>query len=276
MSAIRFAEYYHSLASGMQLYQQTNRHLIELAELRPGMAVLDLACGTGLTSEAALAQVPDGLRLYLLDKSADMVAEAKRHIGDRATAYYVADALSAASLLPEKVDRVLCNMSFWQFANPQAVLQGLRSVVKPTGFVLFNLLGTYFNAERSVSPQWAFMQALFQQGQVASPPQMVERMPNQRSIEGTLNETGFKPAHFEIQTIASALPDTEAGGELYNYLRLYPVPGLKEPATTPLLLRELASAIERYSPKWKVAYFAGQPALSPEEAIQLRLGPKQP
>lgn len=272
-----WGEYYQAIASQMALYRQSNRRLAELADLRPGMAVLDLACGSGLTSLAALNEVPEGLRLYLADSSPAMIAEAKRQVGDRAAAYHVADAVEIAGFVPEKLDRVLCNLSLWYFSKPEAVLEQCRKLLKPTGRLCFSLLGTYFNTGGGVvSPQWAYVRELHERGELPRALPEVERLPNQRSIEGTLNGVRFKPFHYSMQEIETTAPETEPGGELHNWLRLYPALGgeTREEAVARSLapLPDLAEAIAAWRPRWRVVHFMAQPAISPEEALQLKFG----
>lgn len=272
-----WGEYYHAIASQMALYRASNRRLVELAELKPGMSVLDLACGSGLTSQAALEAVPEGLTLYLLDASASMIETARAQIGDRAAGYLVADASQAADLLPGKMDRILCNLSLWYFKDPEAVLRSLRPLLKPTGRLCFTLLGSFFNAGGGVvSPQWALMHALHKAGRIGRAIPDVEFLPNQRSIEGTLHGTGFKPIHFDLLEIPTQAPETEPGGELYNLLRLHPVtdaPSFAEAvARSHAWLREQAEAIAAWQPSWRTVTFMAQPAISPEEILMAKFG----
>jgi trans-aconitate 2-methyltransferase len=57
--------------------------LARLEGIAPDATVLDVGCGTGLVTEALLALVPQG-RVLAIDASADMVALARRRLGDRA------------------------------------------------------------------------------------------------------------------------------------------------------------------------------------------------
>ncbi|MFZ5827683.1 MAG: class I SAM-dependent methyltransferase [Bacillota bacterium] len=272
-----WGQYYHQIASQMALYRESNRRLCELAELRPGMTVVDLAAGSGLTALAALEQVPEGLNLIAIDSSASMLNEARRHLGDRVTAYHVADAAKGAALIEAKVDRVLCNMSLWTFPSPEGVLAAWREKIKPTGRLCFNLFGTYFNTGGDVvSPQYALIQELHRRGELSRGLPQVDRLPNQRSIEGTLTMARYKPFHFELQEIESARPDTEPGGELYNLMRLTPaLPGRdhhEAVARTLALLPELGEAIAAQSPRWRVVHFMAQPSISPEEMLMTKFG----
>src|SRR5215218_8083024 len=54
-----------------------------LEGIAPDATVLDIGCGTGRVTEALLALVPKG-RVRALDASAEMVALARRRLGDRA------------------------------------------------------------------------------------------------------------------------------------------------------------------------------------------------
>jgi ubiquinone/menaquinone biosynthesis C-methylase UbiE len=272
-----WGEYYHAIASGMALFRQSNRSLAEAAELRPGMAVVDLAAGSGLTSLAALEAVPEGLDLTLIDASPALIETARANLGDRAAAYHAADAMAIADLVPQKVDRVLCNLAIWYFRNPEGVMREIRKVLKPTGRLCFTLSGTYFNTGGGVvSPQWAFMRVLQEKGLIPRALPEVERLPNQRSIEGTLQGAGFKPFFYKMDEIDSPVPDAEPGSELAGWLRLYPVmPGdtrAEAVERTLALLPETAGEIAAWKPRWRTVLFQAQPQISPEEAIMFKFG----
>jgi ubiquinone/menaquinone biosynthesis C-methylase UbiE len=272
-----WGEYYHAIASRMALYTESNRSLAEAADLRPGLKVVDLACGSGLTSLAALEAVPAGLDLTLLDSDPSMVAAARTHVGARATCH-VADALDIAAHVPDKVDRVLCNLAFFSFRDPEAVLREVRKVLKPTGRIVFSLLNTYFNINGTlVSPQWALLRHLHAAGRIARGVNDVDRLPNQRSIEGTLSGAGYKPFFYKATAIESTVPDWEPGGELYQQLDLYPVfGGADGPKQSHAALQEATPAIAALPVGWRVVVFAAQPQLGAEEAFRLRFGGKLP
>jgi len=276
-----WGDYYHAIAATMALYQESNRQLVSMSELRPGMSVVDLACGSGLTTLAALAAVPEGLRIYLVDHDPSMLETARRLVGDRVVAIHQADAADAADLIGEQVDRVLCNMSLWQFANPEAVLRRWRGAIKPAGRLCFNLSGTYFNTgEAIVSPQWALLRALHQQGRQVRPVQDLERLPNRRSIEGTLSACGFKPFVHEVQPIQSAKPEAGPGGELHSLIELTPpLGGDSFHGAVQESLTALAGVTDQVSVArvaWRVAHFMAQPAVNPTEVLLARLGGKMP
>jgi trans-aconitate 2-methyltransferase len=60
--------------------------LARLDGIAPDATVLDVGCGSGRVTEALAALVPQG-RVLALDASAEMVALARRRLGDRATVW---------------------------------------------------------------------------------------------------------------------------------------------------------------------------------------------
>ncbi|HYG59435.1 MAG TPA: class I SAM-dependent methyltransferase [Symbiobacteriaceae bacterium] len=276
-----WGEYYHAIASQMALFRESNRSLVEAARLSPGMTVIDLGCGSGLTALAALDAVPEGLKLILVDASPSMIETARRNLGDRVAEYHVADAGQIASLVTERVDRVLCNLAVWYFRDPEAVLREVRKVLKLTGHVAFSLSGTYFNTGGdAVSPQWALMRVLADRGLIPRALPDVDRLPNQRSIEGTLQGAGLKPFFYKAVDIPTERSETEPGGELHEWVRLYPVLEGKtraEAADRSLaVLPAAAEAIAAHAPKWRTVIFMAQPQITAEEAILTRFAGRGP
>lgn len=274
--ASSIGSYYHAIAGQMAIYRESNRRLAAAADLKPGMQVVDLACGSGLTSLAALDVVPAGLQLTLIDSSQAMIDEARRNLeawGVQAT-YHVADANNVGQLVTEKVDRVLCNLSLWYFAKPEDVLRELRKVIKPVGRLCFSLLGSYFNVGGEVvSPYWALVKVLADRGVLPRALPDVDRLPNQRSIEGTLLGAGFKPLSFALDEIEA--PDEE----LADWLRLYPIAdGATRAEAVEKSLALLASArdeIAAWKPRWRTVRFEAQPQINPEEVLLAKFAGKK-
>jgi len=276
-----WGEYVHGIASQMALYRESARRLCELAELRSGMTVVDLGAGTGLTSLAALDLVPEGLHLTVVEPGPSLLAAARARIGDRAQAFHQVDPAAAAGLVPDKVDRVLCNLALLSFPDPEGVLRAWRGKIKPAGRFCFSLSGTWFNVLRDqVTPQYVFLQELHRQGLLSRAVPSVDRLPNRRSVEGTLKGAGYSPAHYEVQEIAATRPETEPGGELYNLTRIHPaLPGRDHREAVERTLAALpgaAPAIAAQGARWRVVHFVAQPALTPEEIILERFGGRLP
>ncbi|MEM9557152.1 MAG: methyltransferase domain-containing protein [Acidobacteriota bacterium] len=141
------AREYAALAGEIATYRESNRALVEAADLRPGHAVLDLACGGGATLGAAFDAEPGLARAWAVDWSPGMVDEARRRLeAVRPAGVTLKTVVAPAGALAEhvpgvRVDRVLCNGAFWQFDAPRAVLSQIAELLTPEGRLAFTLPG---------------------------------------------------------------------------------------------------------------------------------------
>src|SRR3954469_12258762 len=117
--------------------------MLDLAALRPGQRVLELACGPGGLGLAAAARVaPDG-EVVLSDVAAEMSAIA----GARAEAAGVGNVSTAVLDLEEidqpdaSYDAVLCREGFMFAVDPAAAARELARVLKPGGRVVLAVWG---------------------------------------------------------------------------------------------------------------------------------------
>lgn len=128
------------------MYQELSRVMVELADIQPGMRVLDVGCGTGITTQAVLPNVGERGHIYALDISGPMLEVARRQIASPQVTFVQADAADAANRLAgeKPVERIVCNSVFWQFRHKPQVLAALRQLLAPDGFFIFNAPEPYF------------------------------------------------------------------------------------------------------------------------------------
>jgi len=117
--------------------------MLEMAALRPGERVVDVACGTGLVTFAAADAVgPEGT-VVGTDISEKMVeaasAEAERRGASRVS-FARMDA-EALDLPPASADAVLCALGLMYFPDPVAALAGMRNVLADGGRVAVAVWG---------------------------------------------------------------------------------------------------------------------------------------
>ncbi len=108
--------------------------LIDLAEVRPGMHVLDVACGTGVVTRLAGDRVGMAGRVVGLDINAAMLSVARGlpPVGGASVEWLEASALEMP--LPDAAfDVVLCQHGLQQFPDRPAALQEMRRVLIPDG-----------------------------------------------------------------------------------------------------------------------------------------------
>jgi len=109
--------------------------LLEMAGIRPGERVLDVACGTGVVSfRAAELTGPSGA-VVATDISEAMVTAVKQEASNRAAANVTAARMDAEVLdFPGgSFDVALCALGLMYVPDPGAALAEMRRVLKPQG-----------------------------------------------------------------------------------------------------------------------------------------------
>jgi ubiquinone/menaquinone biosynthesis C-methylase UbiE len=112
--------------------------MLDLANLRAGDRVLDVAAGTGDQTLMAARRVGPTGYLLATDNSTSMLnvaAEAARNAGLTNVDTRVMDAENI-DLDADSFDAVICRMGLMLFSNPVKALIGMYHVVKPTGRVV--------------------------------------------------------------------------------------------------------------------------------------------
>ena len=133
-NAWRYAEF----ARAHTTYQQTSRDVVGLACPAADATVVDLASGTGITTEAILPVLGENGRVIAVDASKAMLAAARLVIHDERVRWLH----SPAELLDDGavagVDAVVCNSAIWQ-TDVQVTAAAVRHVLHPGGRFVFNL-----------------------------------------------------------------------------------------------------------------------------------------
>jgi ubiquinone/menaquinone biosynthesis C-methylase UbiE len=133
------AEEYATFASRNNFYRHTAETMLNLAEIEPGMVVVDLACGTGSVTEAIFRE-PYGkaVKIIAIDSSPQMLACAQRRLACPNVEFHCEKAENLGKVLVTPVDRILCNAAFWMFDKPR-VLSKIQRILKPSGKCLMGL-----------------------------------------------------------------------------------------------------------------------------------------
>jgi ubiquinone/menaquinone biosynthesis C-methylase UbiE len=234
------------------MYHELSRLMVQLAKIEPGMQVLDLGCGTGVTTQAVLHELGDSGQIYALDISAPMLDVAREQVASNRVSFIEADA--AATGLPDRsVERVVCNSVFWQFRHKPEVMAELRRVLTPDGRFVFNVPEPYFMFE--AIPRSQRVSVLFEQ--LAAERYGVGRQ-DLRTIEVFLRNHGFEIAGRQI------LERTRSAAESYLFMQIPVATAWMEPPLnyeTRLALLEEAHQLADPNPssKQRWMYFIVQP-----------------
>jgi ubiquinone/menaquinone biosynthesis C-methylase UbiE len=116
------------------------KDLIDAASLRPGEAVLDVACGTGIVARIAAHRVGPTGTVAGLDVNAGML-EVARSASDSAGIPWHEASAEAMPLPDESFDVVACQLGLQFFADKAGALREMHRVLKPGGRLLINVPG---------------------------------------------------------------------------------------------------------------------------------------
>ncbi|MDM8520404.1 class I SAM-dependent methyltransferase [Anaerolineales bacterium HSG6] len=138
------ARHYQIFTEQTRMYQELSQIMIDLAQLQPSMQVLDLGCGTGVTSQLALKQLGSTGQIQALDISEPMLEIARQNISSSQVTFLHVDVTQCADYIKKPVDRILCNSVFWQFRHKSQLLHHLRKIIAQDGRFIFNVPEPYF------------------------------------------------------------------------------------------------------------------------------------
>ena len=136
--------------------------LVETVALRPGDAVLDVACGTGVTTRLAHDRVAPGGRVTGLDINASMIAKARDLAAAMDIDWLEADACDSG-LEAATIDAVISQHGYHYFPDKPGALREFLRVLRPGGRMALSIWdghSPYTRAvcsavERHISPEIA-------------------------------------------------------------------------------------------------------------------------
>lgn len=135
------AEHYQRFVHEHSVYDWLNRELVERAELGTARRVLDLGCGTGATTRAALALMPADAEVLGVDGSEEMIEVGRANTLDPRARFVVhaADELASAPHIVGPFDRILSNAALFQFPDLPGVLDACAALLAPAGLFVFDV-----------------------------------------------------------------------------------------------------------------------------------------
>jgi ubiquinone/menaquinone biosynthesis C-methylase UbiE len=126
-------EYYEH--SWKRQLQPAQTRLLEMAALQPGERVLDVACGTGLVTFRAAAQVGPGGAVIGTDIAARMVEHARQTATRKQLSHVTFERMGAEALQYSdgEFDAALCALGLMYVPQPLQALREMYRVLKPGG-----------------------------------------------------------------------------------------------------------------------------------------------
>ena len=114
--------------------------LVHLAALRPGLRVVDIACGTGIVSRLAAERVGAEGTVVGIDINPGMLAVARAAAPDSAIEWHEANA-NSLPLPDDAFDVALCQMGLQFIPDKAIAVREMRRVLAVGGRLLINLPG---------------------------------------------------------------------------------------------------------------------------------------
>ncbi|HEX6525206.1 MAG TPA: class I SAM-dependent methyltransferase [Streptosporangiaceae bacterium] len=173
------------------LYRQSSQDLVRLAHPAPDASVVDLACGTGATTEAVLAVLGADGRVLAVDSAQAMLTEARSQVRDDRVRWLRARAEHLDRYGTGAVDVVVCNSAIWQ-TDVSATVAAVRRVLRAGGRFVFNvgaqLLADHADPGRPGDPLIELMETIAARDHGwAAPP-----VASGRHEQGELSESGLR------------------------------------------------------------------------------------
>ncbi len=112
--------------------------LLTFVSLKPGEAVLDVACGTGVTTRIAKLDVGNGGRVTGLDINAGMLAKARELAADMDITWIESDVLGTG-LPKDNFNVVISQHGYHYFPDQPAALREFYRVLAPSGRIAMSI-----------------------------------------------------------------------------------------------------------------------------------------
>lgn len=107
--------------------------LVERANLRAGLQLLDVACGTGVVTRAAAAVIGPTGSIVATDLNDDMLAEARRHAVVGAPVQWRQADATELPFETETFDALVCQQGLQFVPDKAAAVAEMRRVLRPDG-----------------------------------------------------------------------------------------------------------------------------------------------
>ncbi|MFH1649608.1 MAG: class I SAM-dependent methyltransferase [Candidatus Woesearchaeota archaeon] len=133
---------YDEYSKQFHQYIETSKVLVQFAG-RLGPRIVDLACGTGITTKAIADVAPDS-SITAIDFSLAMLEQAKKNINAK-NILFIHDSAENVHKHVKGATAIICNSAFWQFPDQDKVLYSINKALSPDGIFVFNLPHQFFD-----------------------------------------------------------------------------------------------------------------------------------
>ncbi len=136
LSEVKWDEFARTLDSEnwrSNYLRQAQRHLVSIMDVKEGMHVLDIGCGTGYALGQIAMRVNGHGEFHGVDLSTEMVEKAKENFTGQDNFHFVKANSESIPLSDDYFDAILCTNSFHHYLNPVQALKEMRRLINAGG-----------------------------------------------------------------------------------------------------------------------------------------------
>lgn len=227
------------------------RDLLQRANLRRGERILDVACGTGIVTRLAAAQVGETGSVTGLDINPGMLAVARSVTDTEVPVEWCESGAENMPLQNESFDVVLCQLSLQFMENKPAALKEMHRVLVPDGRIYINVpgnVGELFQVFIEELGNHISAEAAGFAGQVFS-------LHSDETLRQLMDEAGFHDIQIRAEEKTFRLPPSKEF--LWQYVQSTPLAGLVSAAgkdTQQALERDIVKRWKKFGSNGRMTY----------------------
>jgi SAM-dependent methyltransferase len=120
---------------GNYYLRRGQRDVISLVNIKEGMSILDIGCGTGWALGQAASLIDNKGSFYGVDLSAKMIERAKENFKAKENFHFIKANAESIPLDDNLFDFIICTNSFHHYFNPGKALKEMYRLLKTGGKV---------------------------------------------------------------------------------------------------------------------------------------------
>jgi ubiquinone/menaquinone biosynthesis C-methylase UbiE len=190
--------------------QPVAERLIEALEIRPGMKILDVACGTGEPGLSIARRWKSNVEITGIDAAEGMIGVCRRKVSEEGLPGITHRRMSAEEIefADAEFDRVVCRFGVMLFDDPLAGLRQMYRVLRSKGRMSFSVWSVFDRVQAASIPFRLLLEQLPEEERPPEPKMASLGEPGK--IEGLLQKVAIPRYRIEPVRLTYSFDDPEA------------------------------------------------------------------